>query len=61
MRHEYPRHDFQRESFLCLEDVWDFSFDDDSAVISGKWFSRPDYQEKNPGSFLLLVRTERNP
>ena len=37
-RAEYPRPDFVRESFVCLNGEWDFAYDDDNRGLSEKWY-----------------------
>lgn len=37
-RTEYPRPDFVRDSFQCLNGTWKFSFDDRDAGVDEKWY-----------------------
>ena len=37
-RAEYPRPDFVRENFTCLNGEWDFTYDDENLGLSEKWF-----------------------
>jgi beta-galactosidase/beta-glucuronidase len=37
-REEYPRPDFVRDNFLCLNGEWDFAYDDDNLGLSEKWY-----------------------
>ncbi len=41
-RNEYPRPDFVREIFTCLNGEWDFAYDDSNMGLSGKWFRGPE-------------------
>ena len=36
-RQEYPRPQFVREEWLCLNGTWDFSFDDENLAASQHW------------------------
>lgn len=38
IRAEYPRPDFVRESYICLNGQWKFDFDDLDAGIEEKWY-----------------------
>nr|MCR5155681.1 glycoside hydrolase family 2 [Butyrivibrio sp.] len=38
-REEYPRPDFVRENFTCLNGEWDFAYDDDNIGLSQKWYT----------------------
>jgi beta-galactosidase/beta-glucuronidase len=37
-RAEYPRPDFVRENFTCLNGEWDFVYDDEDLGLSQKWY-----------------------
>ncbi|WP_242838210.1 glycoside hydrolase family 2 protein [Butyrivibrio proteoclasticus] len=37
-RAEYPRPDFVRDSFYCLNGEWDFAYDDANLGLSDKWY-----------------------
>lgn len=37
-RTEYPRPDFVRDSYQCLNGTWKFSFDDENVGIDEKWY-----------------------
>lgn len=37
-RAEYPRPDFVRDDFVCLNGEWDFAYDDNNEGISGRWY-----------------------
>ncbi len=37
-RTEYPRPDFQRESFLSLNGEWDFAYDDENLGVHREWY-----------------------
>lgn len=37
-RSEYPRPDFERDSFQSLNGEWDFAFDDENLGLSEKWY-----------------------
>ncbi len=37
-RAEYPRPDFERDKFVCLNGEWDFAYDDDNRGLSEKWY-----------------------
>ena len=37
-REEYPRPDFVRNSYQCLNGEWDFAYDDQNVGLSEKWF-----------------------
>ncbi|MBQ7658452.1 MAG: glycoside hydrolase family 2, partial [Butyrivibrio sp.] len=37
-RAEYPRPDFERESFTCLNGQWEFAYDDNDLGLSEKWY-----------------------
>lgn len=41
-RSEYPRPDFVRESFQCLNGEWEFAFDDDDLGLSERWYEAGD-------------------
>lgn len=38
-REEYPRPDFVRESWSCLNGLWEFAFDDEDRGLSQEWFA----------------------
>ncbi|WP_127589119.1 glycoside hydrolase family 2 protein [Paenibacillus koleovorans] len=38
LRAEYPRPQFQRQSWLCLNGVWEFEFDDENRGLVQKWY-----------------------
>lgn len=42
-RTEYPRPDFVRDSFQCLNGTWSFCFDDHNAGVDEKWYRAHDY------------------
>ncbi len=46
MRTEYPRPDFKRESFVCLNGPWNFDFDDHKVGMDEKWFLDHDFAKK---------------
>ncbi len=37
-RAEYPRPDFERDEFICLNGEWDFAYDDQNTGLSEKWY-----------------------
>jgi beta-galactosidase/beta-glucuronidase len=37
-RAEYPRPDFERNKFVCLNGEWDFAYDDNNRGLSEKWY-----------------------
>ena len=37
-RSEYPRPQFKRDHFTCLNGEWDFMFDDDNIGLKEKWY-----------------------
>ena len=39
-RNEYPRPDFVREHWACLNGIWDFEFDDNNIGMSSKWYKK---------------------
>ncbi|WP_442951644.1 glycoside hydrolase family 2 protein [Paenibacillus sp. GYB003] len=41
-RAEYPRPQFERDDWLCLNGQWDFEFDDRDEGESGKWYADAD-------------------
>lgn len=38
VKQEYPRPQFVRKPWQCLNGMWDFSFDDTNAGIREKWY-----------------------
>lgn len=36
-RNEYPRPQFVRKDWLCLNGTWDFSFDDENRAAAEHW------------------------
>ncbi len=45
-RLEYPRPDFERTSYLNLNGVWDFCFDDDNVGVLEGWFREKEFEYK---------------
>jgi len=45
-RAEYPRPDFERESYVCLNGEWDFAYDDDNQGIVEKWYNNKQLEQK---------------
>ena len=43
---EHPRPDFQRETWLNLNGLWDFRFDPQNTGETEKWFDKPDTFDK---------------
>ncbi len=41
-REEYPRPDFVRDSYLCLNGEWSFAYDDNDEGITQKWYKARD-------------------
>lgn len=39
-RSEYPRPDFVRDEWMCLNGIWGFEFDDDEIGLSEKWYDK---------------------
>jgi beta-galactosidase/beta-glucuronidase len=46
MRNEYPRPDFVRDSFISLDEEWDFDFDDRNVGHQEKWYRKHTYSKK---------------
>lgn len=46
MRKEYPRPQFVRKDWLCLNGTWGFAFDDDDLAASGHWEKDAFWPEK---------------
>lgn len=40
-RQEYPRPQFYRESWISLNGIWDFSYDDENKGVKEQWFHSP--------------------
>lgn len=45
-RNEYPRPQFQRDSWMNLNGTWNFAFDDDNAGEKGLWYQKADFTEE---------------
>ena len=45
-RPEYPRPQFERDSWLNLNGEWNFSFDDADLGLKSEWFLTPQFNEK---------------
>lgn len=45
-RAEYPRPDFERESYVCLNGEWDFEYDDNNCGIVEKWYGNKELGQK---------------
>jgi hypothetical protein len=43
---EHPRPDFQRESWINLNGIWEFQFDSLDAGLKDHWYERPIFTEK---------------
>ena len=46
MRNEYPRPDAIRDSFISLDQKWDFDFDDQNIGHQEKWYQRHTFTQK---------------
>lgn len=46
MRNEYPHPDFVRNSFISLDEAWDFSFDDQNVGHKEKWYRDHAFEKK---------------
>ena len=45
-RNEYPRPNFVRSSWLSLNGVWDFAFDDENIGLAAKWYKGKEFPLK---------------
>lgn len=45
-RVEYPRPQFQRESWLNLNGLWNFTFDDENLGEKEQWYKKPNFTQK---------------
>ena len=60
VKQEYPRPQFVRKPWQCLNGMWDFSFDDTNAGIREKWYEAGRKLEKKTlCAFCISVRKKR--
>jgi beta-galactosidase/beta-glucuronidase len=56
MQTEYPRPQFERKSWMCLNGIWDFEFDDNNMGEKEHWFDQTSLQNKIKVPFVYESR-----